>query len=487
MIMYALHELRPPTSSSTVHRDHEHQERRECHSATSNVLNTSPSGVRPGARRTRAPRHEQGDRVEDPIAISEGHVDLVPQANITADECSAAFPMIGIGIRPTNTRTARAPRSRDPGSSRGTPTSAPRRRSTRVARRPDPATSWVASSASGVRNRCSCVINVNARRPGTARSGPRPPFPRRPRARSATGADRARRSPGISSPVTASTSEVACTDADRALNSCSSCFSPPRRNESPSTSRRFPRIEPVSDAFTISMRSPEDQKNAMISSVTLPNVALISPPTRGPTCSASCSVERSIWPASGRIAPADVRRSPGWSAGDLQEDRVGTRTRSQSGRLEGTLRPRRRRHGRSRRVSGGLAQAAPPETVLQDVPRQHGALDPDRVLHDPQRATRSPKASSSGSTSPASMPRTSAASPSASSTVFPDTDSVIIDALDWLIEQLVPRNVTSSSFLPRPWRRPSLSPHSGSPAQHHDRLGSALVPRVLVVVEDRSL
>jgi hypothetical protein len=73
------------------------------------------------------------------------------------------------------------------------------------------------------------------------------------------------------------------------------------------------------------------RKIAMISSVTLPNVALISPPRRGPMCSASCSVDRPISPASGRIAPADVRKIA--RSGPPATSRtiaIGTRTRSQS-------------------------------------------------------------------------------------------------------------------------------------------------------------
>ena len=76
----------------------------------------------------------------------------------------------------------------------------------------------------------------------------------------------------------------------------------------PEDQEQFPRIEPVSDAFTISVLSSRIRKNAMTSSVTLPNVALTSPPIRGPVCRASCSVERPIRPASGRIAPAEVRK-----------------------------------------------------------------------------------------------------------------------------------------------------------------------------------
>ena len=60
----------------------------------------------------------------------------------------------------------------------------------------------------------------------------------------------------------------------------------------------------------------------MMSSVTLPNVALISPPMRGPVCSASCSVERPISPASGRIAAADVRKiARSAPPGELEHDR----------------------------------------------------------------------------------------------------------------------------------------------------------------------
>ena len=138
-------------------------------------------------------------------------------------------------------------------------------------------------------------------------------------------------SAGMSSAVTARTSEVACTEAARALYVCSSCFRPPNRNDSPSTRSRFPMIEPVSDAFTISVLSSRIRKNAITSSVTLPNVALISPPTRGPVWSASCSVERPIRPASGRIAPAEVtkisRSLPPAISSTME---TGTRTSSQS-------------------------------------------------------------------------------------------------------------------------------------------------------------
>ena len=63
----------------------------------------------------------------------------------------------------------------------------------------------------------------------------------------------------------------------------------------------------------------------------------------------------------------------------------------------------------------------------------------------PFRATRSPNSSSSGSTSPAIIPRKSAASFSASSIGFPLTASVSIEALDWEIEQPWPWNATSAT------------------------------------------
>jgi hypothetical protein len=93
-------------------------------------------------------------------------------------------------------------------------------------------------------------------------------------------------SAGMSSPVTARASWVAWTPAARALNSCSRWPIPPARNDTPSTSKRLPRIEPVSEAFTTSISPLRMRKMAMISSVTLPNVALSNPPMRGPAWSA---------------------------------------------------------------------------------------------------------------------------------------------------------------------------------------------------------
>ena len=50
-------------------------------------------------------------------------------------------------------------------------------------------------------------------------------------------------------------------------------------------------IEPVSDAFTTSMRPAWSAKNAMISSAMLPNVALRMPPTCGPVIAPRRSVD----------------------------------------------------------------------------------------------------------------------------------------------------------------------------------------------------
>ena len=61
-------------------------------------------------------------------------------------------------------------------------------------------------------------------------------------------------------------------------------------------------IEPVSDAFTTSIRPACSAKNAMISSAMLPNVALRMPPTRGPVRDPSRSVDRPTTQARPRIA-----------------------------------------------------------------------------------------------------------------------------------------------------------------------------------------
>jgi len=57
---------------------------------------------------------------------------------------------------------------------------------------------------------------------------------------------------------------------------------PPNSMLAPSTSSRLPMIDPVSDAFTTAIWPAVRAKNAMMSSATLPNVALRMPPTWGP-------------------------------------------------------------------------------------------------------------------------------------------------------------------------------------------------------------
>ena len=63
----------------------------------------------------------------------------------------------------------------------------------------------------------------------------------------------------------------------------------------------------------------------------MPNVAFTNPPILGPVWSASCSVERPISPASGRIASAEVTNTtsslPPASSSAIE---TGTSTSSQS-------------------------------------------------------------------------------------------------------------------------------------------------------------
>ena len=65
-------------------------------------------------------------------------------------------------------------------------------------------------------------------------------------------------------------------------------------------------MDPVKEALTTGISSSRTRNTAMISSVTLPNVALSKPPTRGPAWRASWSVPRPISPARGMTAIAEV-------------------------------------------------------------------------------------------------------------------------------------------------------------------------------------
>ena len=99
--------------------------------------------------------------VDEPIAISSVISTLFRTAKSTAEECSAALPMIGITISPT--KSSESPSVSSAGSSEPTrnsdisATNAVATRSITIARRRDHVG---ASSSDGVRNRCSCVISV---------------------------------------------------------------------------------------------------------------------------------------------------------------------------------------------------------------------------------------------------------------------------------------------------------------------------------------
>ena len=80
---------------------------------------------------------------------------------------------------------------------------------------------------------------------------------------------------------------------------------PPKSSENPSTSRRLPITEPLSEPRTTSVSPSFTASRAMISSGALPKVALRKPPIPGPVCSAACSVASPISHASGMSAIAE--------------------------------------------------------------------------------------------------------------------------------------------------------------------------------------
>lgn len=86
------------------------------------------------------------------------------------------------------------------------------------------------------------------------------------------------------------------------LNTCSSFPSPPKKKAIPRIKSRFPMIEPVIEAFTISVRPACRAKMLIISSVAFPKVAFNKPPRAGPVCVESSSVDSPIYLASGIIA-----------------------------------------------------------------------------------------------------------------------------------------------------------------------------------------
>ena len=133
--------------------------------ATSNVLKMKSIGW-PTSRlmKTRAGATKSAIWVEEPIAISRVTSTLFRSANMIADECSAALPMIGITISPTNSsdrpRSSRAGSSELTRNSASSATSAVAASRTQMARLRDHV---ACSSGDGVRNRCSWVTSVNTR------------------------------------------------------------------------------------------------------------------------------------------------------------------------------------------------------------------------------------------------------------------------------------------------------------------------------------
>ena len=113
----------------------------------------------------------------------------------------------------------------------------------------------------------------------------------------------------------------------------------------PRTSRRFPAIDPTSDALTMSVKPSEMATMAMINSGALPNVAFKKPPTPGPVWSARLSVASPISQESGSSAKAASRKSSIWPA-------ASTRSRTTT----------------SAPNSNGSASSAPRPTFLPELP-----------------------------------------------------------------------------------------------------------------------
>ena len=107
---------------------------------------------------------------------------------------------------------------------------------------------------------------------------------------------------GRERPATAMSNIVEATPAESLLNVCSRYLEPPKSILKPISRRIFNIIEPMIDAFTISM-SPAWRANiAIINSMALPNVAFNKLPTIVLVLSDSCWVDLAIWLVSGMIA-----------------------------------------------------------------------------------------------------------------------------------------------------------------------------------------
>src|ERR1041384_2567480 len=107
---------------------------------------------------------------------------------------------------------------------------------------------------------------------------------------------------GTSNAIALKAIKVALIVAAARLNFWLRCLSPPARMLAPSTRRMLPRIDPVSDALTTSVRPARRPWKAMIISAAFPNVAFNSPPIPAPIRSDKLSVALPIQPASGIIA-----------------------------------------------------------------------------------------------------------------------------------------------------------------------------------------
>lgn len=88
-------------------------------------------------------------------------------------------------------------------------------------------------------------------------------------------------------------------------NRCSLNFSPPKKNEHPSTSNILDSTLPRSDSCVTRSRPARIAQILTMTSVALPNVALSRPPTVSLVYSANCSVMKPNRSASGHMANSE--------------------------------------------------------------------------------------------------------------------------------------------------------------------------------------
>ena len=89
------------------------------------------------------------------------------------------------------------------------------------------------------------------------------------------------------------------------LNCCCGWRKPPTRKAVPRTRSRLESTEPRRETWTMRSRPAFIAKRETMSSVTLPKVALRSPPSVSDVCSASCSVTNERRSANGAIARSE--------------------------------------------------------------------------------------------------------------------------------------------------------------------------------------